>query len=298
MTEQAIELDVRNPRPLQDLVSRTAAAFSEGRAPAQIFNWLRSDDCTAEDAIAALLEALPAERHEEVRLFARGAPKPDFSRTRGGQVTIDGHTVQVLGESHNPRLTIFGNLLTQDECNELIATATSRLARSTVVGDDGSSVPHVARTSSGSWLRPDETPLCAALDARITALLDWPQACTESIQVLRYGLGEEYIPHQDYHRGDPWAPIFRRGGQRVATLVIYLNTPTLGGATVFPEVPLDVRPIAGNAVFFAYEKPHRSSRALHGGAPVTQGEKWAAVKWFRQGIWHRPEHDQGTGISR
>ena len=63
---------------------------------------------------------------------------------------------------------------------------------------------------------------------------------------------------------------------------MYLNTPEQGGATIFPDVGLDVHAIEGNAVFFAYGLPDRSSLTLHGGAPVVQGEKWVATKWMRE----------------
>jgi prolyl 4-hydroxylase len=103
--------------------------------------------------------------------------------------------------------------------------------------------------------------------------------------VLRYLPGAEYKPHYDYF--DPTQPgtpgILRRGGQRVASLVCYLNTPARGGATVFPDVSLSVAPVKGNAVFFSYDRAHPVTRSLHGGAPVLEGEKWVATKWLRQG---------------
>ena len=78
------------------------------------------------------------------------------------------------------------------------------------------------------------------------------------------------------------ATIVKRGGQRVGTLVMYLNTPEKGGGTTFPDVHLEVGPQRGNAVFFSYERPHTSTRTLHGGAPVIAGEKWIATKWLRE----------------
>jgi prolyl 4-hydroxylase len=73
-----------------------------------------------------------------------------------------------------------------------------------------------------------------------------------------------------------------RGGQRVATILMYLNTPDGGGATTFPDVGLEVTPVKGNAVFFTYDRPHPDTKTLHGGAPVTAGIKWAATKWLRE----------------
>ncbi len=79
--------------------------------------------------------------------------------------------------------------------------------------------------------------------------------------------------------------MLQRGGQRVGTLVMYLNTPEAGGATTFPDVGLEVAPVKGNAVFFSYDRPHAVTRTLHGGAPVLAGEKWVATKWLREGVF-------------
>ena len=88
------------------------------------------------------------------------------------------------------------------------------------------------------------------------------------------------------HYFDPAEPgtptIVRRGGQRVGTLVMYLNTPEKGGGTIFPDVQVEVAPQRGNAVFFSYERPDPSTRTLHGGAPVIAGDKWIATKWLRE----------------
>jgi len=102
--------------------------------------------------------------------------------------------------------------------------------------------------------------------------------------VLRYRPGAEYQPHHDYfdpaHPGSH--PVLQRGGQRVGTLVMYLQAPQRGGSTTFPAIGLEVAPVAGNAVFFSYDRPHPSTGTLHGGAPVLEGEKWVATKWLRE----------------
>ena len=79
--------------------------------------------------------------------------------------------------------------------------------------------------------------------------------------------------------------IVKRGGQRVGSLVCYLGQPEAGGATIFPDVDFAVAAQRGQAVFFSYDRPHPSTRSLHGGAPVTAGEKWVATKWLRQGVF-------------
>jgi prolyl 4-hydroxylase len=194
--------------------------------------------------------------------------------------------VRVLMNLRNPRVVVFGGLLSDDECDELIVQARARLVRSeTVQTDTGSSEVNEARTSEGMFFGRGETPLAARLEARFAALMDWPVENGEGLQILRYRPGAEYKPHYDYF--DPAQPgtpsILKRGGQRVASLVCYLSTPVRGGATVFPDVQLEVAPIKGNAVFFSYDRPHPMTRSLHGGSPVVEGEKWVATKWVREG---------------
>ncbi|WP_088279782.1 2OG-Fe(II) oxygenase [Ideonella sp. A 288] len=194
--------------------------------------------------------------------------------------------VQVLMTMTLPRVVVLGGFLSDDECEQLVAAARPRLSRSeTVVNATGGSEVHAARTSRGMFFDRGETALCARIEQRIAHLLHWPVCNGEGLQVLHYEPGAEYKPHQDYF--DPAQPgmgaVLARGGQRVGTLVMYLNTPERGGSTVFPDVALEVAPIKGNAVFFSYDRPHPVARALHGGAPVLAGEKWVATKWMREG---------------
>jgi prolyl 4-hydroxylase len=267
-----------------DILAWIAERHAERHGAAQIFNGMRDSGWSGDDAVAALLEALPCELHEQVRALSRGAPDPDLSGSSSA-IAIDGHTVHVLFEMQNPRLVIFGNLVTREECDELIAGASPRLKRSMVKGDDDELQLDDRRTSWGMVFEHHETPLCTRLESRISALLDWPSSSMEKMQVLRYSKGQRCEPHHDYFKSEEgvWSPVFRRGGQRVGTLLIYLNTPPLGGSTLFPDIPLEVRAIAGNAVFFAYDTPDATSRSLHGGARVGDGEKWLATTWFRQG---------------
>jgi prolyl 4-hydroxylase len=200
----------------------------------------------------------------------------------------DGQRVQVLTTLKSPRVFVFGSFLSDAECEGLIALSRPRLARSeTVQNDTGGSEVHAARTSDGMFFERGEQPLIATIEARIAELVCWPVSHGEGLQILRYRPGAEYRPHFDYfdpkHSGTP--RVLERGGQRVGTLVIYLNTPEGGGSTTFPDAGLEVAPIRGNAVFFSYDRPHPGTKTLHGGAPVTAGEKWVATKWMREGVF-------------
>ncbi len=193
--------------------------------------------------------------------------------------------VDVLMQMRQPKLVVFGNLLSGDECDALIDLARPRLSRSlTVQTQTGGEELNADRTSHGMFLRRGENAVVAAVENRIARLLNWPLINGEGLQVLHYRPGAQYRPHYDYF--DPAEPgtahMVQRGGQRVATLVMYLNEPGRGGATTFPDVGLEVAAKRGNAVFFAYDRPHPATKTLHGGAPVLSGDKWVATKWLRE----------------
>jgi prolyl 4-hydroxylase len=186
-----------------------------------------------------------------------------------------------------PRIVLFSNLLSAEECEEMIALSRGKLERSSVVNNEtGAYDVHPHRTSYGTYFNRGENELIKRIEARIAELVQFPEANGEPIQILHYEPGGEYKPHFDYF--DPQQPgneqVLTQGGQRIATLVMYLNDVEAGGSTVFPEVGIDVLPRRGNAVYFAYcsETGTLDPRSLHGGSPVSAGEKWIATKWFRQ----------------
>ena len=193
--------------------------------------------------------------------------------------------VAVLQTMVSPRIVVFGGLLSDEECEQLIALATPRLARSlTVATKTGGEEVNADRTSNGMFFQRGENELVSRIERRIARLVNWPQENGEGLQILQYGPGAEYKPHYDYFDpAEPGTPtILRRGGQRVGTIVMYLGEPAKGGGTVFPDVHLEVAPKRGNAVFFSYERPHPTTHTLHGGAPVLEGMKWIATKWLRE----------------
>jgi prolyl 4-hydroxylase len=193
--------------------------------------------------------------------------------------------VCVLQQMYNPRVVVFGGLLSDDECTALIELAKPRLARSLTVSiKTGGEEINADRTSNGMFFQRGENELVSRIEARIGRLVNWPVENGEGLQVLHYRPGTEYKPHYDYFDpAEPGTPsILKRGGQRVGTVIMYLGEPEKGGGTSFPDVHLEVAPRRGNAVFFSYERPHPSTKSLHGGAPVLAGEKWIATKWLRE----------------
>ena len=213
-------------------------------------------------------------------------PVPDLDLSQSPrQIDAGDRVVDVIATLNHPRVVVLGNLLSSEECDALIEAARPQLARSlTVQTKTGGEEMNPDRTSSGMFFTRGQIPEVARIEARIARLVSWPVENGEGFQVLRYHPGAEYKPHYDYFDpAEPGTPtILRRGGQRVATLVMYLNEPARGGGTTFPDVGFEVAPVRGNAVFFSYDRPHPATRTLHGGAPVIEGEKWVATKWLRE----------------
>ncbi len=273
-----------------DLRSWIVAQAAAGHSAESVLDAMKASGWDEDVAIAAMESTLSQHLQSPAAGGPRGEalrPVPGASITAGVPVcrAVD-REVKVLMALALPRVVVFGDLLSADECAELIELARARLVRSeTVETKTGSSAVNEARTSEGMFFDPAEFPVCARLESRIATLLDWPLENGEGLQILRYGPGAEYRPHYDFFDpAEPGTPtILKRGGQRVASLVCYLNTPEAGGATVFPDAGLEVAPVRGNAVFFSYDRPDPATRTLHGGAPVTAGEKWVATKWMREG---------------
>ena len=259
-----------------------------GHGPEAVLKSMRASGWDEDVAIEAMEATLRS--HLDRQAVDRGlppsvpVPEPDLGDS---PLYLDGgdRQVTVLSAMAMPRIVVLGGLLSDGECDALIAAARPRLKRSlTVATQTGGEEVNADRTSQGMFFERGESELVRRIEARIARLIHWPLENGEGLQVLRYVPGTEYKPHYDYF--DPAQPgtptILKRGGQRVGTVVMYLSEPEKGGGTSFPDVFLEVAPKRGNAVFFSYERPHPSTRTLHGGAPVIAGEKWIATKWLRE----------------
>lgn len=206
----------------------------------------------------------------------------------GSVIDIEGHLVQVMLRMKKPLITVFDHVLTAAECTELMERSTAKLKRSTTV--DPNSAARIVikdRTSDGTFWNKGHDDFISRLDRRMMLLTQHPVAHFEGLQVMRYLPGGEYKAHFDYfpleQKGA--AAHMTRGGQRVATLLMYLQAPEEGGDTEFPEAGVSVVPKQGSAVYFEYMD--RDGRydplTLHAGTPVLKGTKWIATRWIRQG---------------
>jgi len=205
----------------------------------------------------------------------------------GNSIPTTDRLVSVVARLARPFIAVLANVLSVEECAELMALARPRLTPSTVV-DPVTGENRVAehRNSEGMFFALRETPLIAALDARFSQIMNSPIDHGEGLQVLRYGPGTRSTPHFDFlvPGNGANAQSIRRSGQRISSLVAYLNDVPGGGETIFPQPGMSICPQQGNAVYFEYcnGRGQVDAASLHAGAPVIHGEKWAVTKWMRE----------------
>ena len=201
--------------------------------------------------------------------------------------TVADREVELAAVMSNPNIAVIRGLLSDEECDEVIRLSRGKMKTSQVVDrESGGSYESSVRKSEGSHFERGENELVRRIEARLSALVDLPVNRGEPLQILHYGPGGEYKAHQDFFEPkDPGSAVLTRvGGQRIGTVVMYLNDVPEGGETAFPDIGFSAKPIKGSAVYFEYQNAdgQLDYRCLHAGMPVIRGDKWIMTKWLRE----------------
>jgi len=188
--------------------------------------------------------------------------------------------------SERPRIVALRGLFTAQECIYMALKGMPMLRPARIVTRDGSSTVDAMRsneTAKFGLLEADA--VVQSLDLRVAAALGHPAENGEGFALLRYQVGQQYLPHCDWI--DPAREATRadleRWGQRVATCVVYLNDAFEGGTTEFPKLGLEFRGGVGDAFIWDNVLPtgEVDPLTLHAGRPPTQGMKYLLSKWMR-----------------
>lgn len=126
------------------------------------------------------------------------------------------------------------------------------------------------RTSTTWYLKYDQVPEFLLKANQLTNKLI---ETFEEPQVVKYELGQQFSWHYDALP----VSLNKNGGQRVATLIVYLNSVATGGATAFKDLKLQVRPVKGKALLFfpCMADGTPDDRTMHAGQ-VAGDTKWIA----------------------
>lgn len=189
----------------------------------------------------------------------------------------------------DPSIVVYDDFMEVDDYHRLnfLYEAEKRFAPSTVVNTEtGAPYTMPDRISDTASFQRGEFPWLAEVEEAIAKMTGFPVDHGEPFQVQRYNPGGLYRPHFDYFPPEQSgsASHMRVGGQRVATVILYLSEPENGGATLFPNLGLRIYPVIGRALFFRNTLPtgQVDPRTLHGGEEVVSGIKWIATKWIRE----------------
>lgn len=192
----------------------------------------------------------------------------------------------VTTQRHDPPLLTASRILPAAFCEYLIGIAAPLLQRAEVNDALGQAQVHEMRTNSHARFGLTNTDVIGVLAARrVAQIIGEPFENQEDTMVLRYLPGEAYDDHYDFV--DPRVPQFQRElelqGQRIATVLIYLNEEYTRGETEFPKLGWRYRGSQGDALAWrnvtAAGLP--DTRTLHAGRPPDSGEKWLLSKWIR-----------------
>jgi prolyl 4-hydroxylase len=220
-----------------------------------------------------------------------------------------------FGSGRDYVITKFNNLLTNKQCDMLINMAKNvGLSTSEVYENGGLGVVNEDGTYGGSTLNKDHRKSEQAwlnnnnnfnidnknLIKRLKLISEYitgiPSHHQEDIQVVKYEPGGYFKEHFDACEGT-YEECFGMNnvqGQRITTLIIYLNDDNLeGGETKFPNINLSIKPVKGLGVLFYnvseidFQKIHPLSK--HTGTKLIKGTKWLANVWSHKSSFNLKE---------
>jgi prolyl 4-hydroxylase len=177
------------------------------------------------------------------------------------------------------------NLVTPEEAEHIIKTAKTRFSNSTIVSGNDESI----RKSETAWLNKSE-PVIKDIFERLSKQFKFNLKNVEDLQVVRYTPGGFYNEHHDSccDDNDHCRDFAKKSGQRVLTILMYLNDEFEDGYTHFPNLDLHLKANKyGGIVFYPLElggsRCHPNS--LHKGTPVSSGTKYICNIWVREKEW-------------
>jgi len=301
---------------LMDLRLRLASGDESVRLP--LVQWLAAEQapdargeamrllsvaCERGDADALMLHATLALRgvgrkqdmDEAFALMGEAAAKGSAEargqlRVLGAKLDRDVWFAPIQLRQHHaaPRIFTIEKFIPADVCAWFVDYARTRLERSTVRdGATGLDVVASGRSADLAGTTPLQTDLVLQLTKlRMAGALQTHVAHQEPTTFLRYRKGQEYLAHYDLIRPQEEAAAaeeLRTLGQRIATVLVYLNQGYEGGETHFPHLNWGFKGKTGDALIFwnMSAAGERERNSLHTGMPVKSGRKWLLSQWVR-----------------
>jgi prolyl 4-hydroxylase len=176
---------------------------------------------------------------------------------------------------------IYPNFITKEDANYILDIAEHNYKESTIVKGDINEI----RKSQTYWLSKDD-PVAEKIIKNVCKIDGHSIEQAEDIQVVKYEPNGFYKEHHDSCcDNDDRCNEFMKDGNRIVTMIIYLNDDFEGGSTKFPNLNKEYKPNKYSGLLFYPmnkdgDKCHENS--LHAGMPITKGEKYIANVWIRE----------------
>lgn len=208
--------------------------------------------------------------------YGGGASEHEFTYVHFGNQIMRLSTI-----CDDPMMRMCDNFCSTTEAGELIREY-SLLTEPSSVSDSGEASEgdiDTARTSTTYFMAAGaDGDLIHQLEKRACLITGLRLKQMETLQFLRYDVGQQYKPHVDYFADSR--------NQRVTTLLLYLNDVGKGGSTYFTHADTRIEPKVGRAILWNNCTGSDAGwvcdeRTQHAGEALLHGEKFAINFWFR-----------------
>lgn len=149
------------------------------------------------------------------------------------------------------------------------------------------------RTSQTCYLDKYVTDEVRHLEKKIIDTVKIPLAKSEPIQGQKYEIGQYFKEHTDFFppNSDTYKTFAPNDNQRTWTFMLYLNDVEEGGFTRFPQLKLQFKPKAGDALLWNNLHPEDGTEndwTSHQALPPESGRKYIITQWFRRMDYRTP----------
>ncbi|KAL3767046.1 hypothetical protein ACHAWU_004544 [Discostella pseudostelligera] len=211
--------------------------------------------------------------------------------------------VGIMIERPSFKIHTIENFVTHEECMAVSEMAEPLLEDAEVAdGSGGGQISENRKAKQAAiavdWEKEAEGDLIAQLSRRVYDYVNHAlpfeikeNGQEELMSIQYFGRGrdddqprDQYMPHCD----EDCTGMAFRPGTRMATIVMYCEVPTVGGATNFRNAMVHIKPTKHAATFFSYIDPVTmmtdSGFTEHSGCPVIEGNKKIVTQWVRLGV--------------
>lgn len=191
--------------------------------------------------------------------------------------------------SDTPFIGYIDNFLSTEECDKIIEFGKINPVASEIYDDTGTAIVNLKERDSQTTYTTEENGeidnLIDLIYSRVSNVIEIDKSRFEKFQITQYKPNMHLNLHWDYFTAKDYNPQYtesirkmcsKGGGNRVSTVVLYLNDTEEGGETYFPWQNIAIKPKQGRLIHFKYnyDDPMNNIKSAHTGMPVTEGNKW------------------------